>query len=598
MADFMIRFFICNLFISGIIGIFLIARQIFKNSLTNRMQYNLWFLLLGLLAVPFLPFRLTGFPRLFLWLKHAAFSPSSHTGTMVKEAGNAGTAETANRMNDFAVDLGSRTPSAAGYILCIIWITGILVMTIFLVKSFLRLRRIKKSALPLQNENVRRLYGHCLKEINITRHIPIYSTAFLTSPIVAGLFKPCIYVPIHFISDYQESEMRYILLHELQHYRHKDILSGYLMNLTGILYWFHPLVWYALRQMRSDKEIACDTSVLQMIEEDAYEEYGNTLINFAEKISLTPFPFTAGIGGNKMEIERRIINIAFYEKPTSCQKRKGITSFLFTAVLLLTLAPVLSTYAAKNSQYEWDSSSKHISYLELSDYFGTYEGSFVLYDMGNDSWDIYDLKHAVTQIAPNSTYKIYDALFGLEEGIISPENSLIAWDHEIYPFDAWNQDQTLKSAMDASVNWYFQALDEQLGGGLISDYIQSIGYGNEDISGDLSSYWLESSLKISPIEQVELLVKLYDNSFDFAPENISAVKDSIRLSTSESGTLYGKTGTGRVNGQDINGWFVGYVECSEHTCFFALNLLSGQDATGSRASQIALSILSDMGIWE
>ena len=53
MAGFMIRFFICNVFISGIIGILLIAKRIFKNSLSSRMQYNLWFLLLMLLIVPF-----------------------------------------------------------------------------------------------------------------------------------------------------------------------------------------------------------------------------------------------------------------------------------------------------------------------------------------------------------------------------------------------------------------------------------------------------------------------------------------------------------------------------------------------------------------
>ena len=55
MADFMIRFLICNLFISGMIGILLMVKLLLKNCLTSRMQYNLWFLLLGLLAVPFIP---------------------------------------------------------------------------------------------------------------------------------------------------------------------------------------------------------------------------------------------------------------------------------------------------------------------------------------------------------------------------------------------------------------------------------------------------------------------------------------------------------------------------------------------------------------
>ena len=82
----------------------------------------------------------------------------------------------------------------------------------------------------------------------------------------------------------------------------------------------------------------------------------------------------------------------------------------------------------------------------------------------------------------------------------------------------------LQSAMNSSVNWYFQAVDEQLGASDVYSYVQEIGYGNENMSGDFSSYWMESSLEISPIEQVELLTKLQNNSFGFAPENINAVK--------------------------------------------------------------------------
>ena len=122
----------------------------------------------------------------------------------------------------------------------------------------------------------------------------------------------------------------------------------------------------------------------------------------------------------------------------------------------------------------------------------------------------------------------------MEEDIITPENSFIAWNGETYPFEAWNADQTLQSAMNSSVNWYFESVDEQLGAANISNYIQEIGYGNENISGDFSTYWMESSLKISPIEQVELLTQLQNNNFGFAPENINAVKDSIAYISSYS----------------------------------------------------------------
>ena len=598
MADFMIRFLICNVFISGIIGILLIAKRIFKNNLSSRMQYNLWFLLLGLLVVPFIPFRLIGFSQIFSWLGSLRSSPSSNTGTAMVETIGADPTGNVNWINDFTLSVNSEAPSIAGYILLGIWIIGILAMIILVIKSSLRLRNLEKSALPLQNKEVRKLYHHCLEEMGIHRDIPVYSTAFLKSPIIVGLLKPCIYLPIHLISDYNESDIRYMLLHELQHYKHHDSIASYLMNLAGVVYWFNPLVWYALKEMRNDREVACDTSVLKMLEEDAYEDYGNTLINFAEKVSLTPFPFAAGLGGNMKQMKRRIINIASYEKPTFMKRLKGMTAFVLTAVLLLGFAPFISTYAADGNYYQWGSSSENVSYVDLSTYFGKYEGSFVLYDLGNDAWSIHDKEHATLRVAPNSTYKIYDALFGLEEGVITPENSFIAWNGENYPFEAWNADQTLPSAMNSSVNWYFQSVDEQLGFSDVYNYIQEIGYGNENMSGDFSTYWMESSLEISPIEQVELLTKLQNNSFGFAPENVNAVKDAICLSSSDAGTFYGKTGTGRVDGQDVNGWFIGYIETADNTYFFATNIGADNDATGGNATEITMSILSDMNIWK
>ena len=598
MANFMIRFLLCNVFISGIVGILLIAKWVFRNNLSSRMQYNLWLLLLGLLAVPFIPFRLISFPQIFSWLSSVRNSSASHADVGANNVMDTGLSGTTNWMNDFALSVNKDTPSVTGYILLGIWIVGMLAMMILVIKSSLRLRTIKRSALPLQNPEVRRLYNKCLNEMKITRNIPVYSTAFLKSPIIVGFLKPCIYLPIHLISDYHESDMRYMLLHELQHYRHKDAIANYLMNFAGVLYWFNPFVWFALREMRNDREVACDTSVLKMLEEDDYEDYGNTLINFIEKVSFSPFPFAANLSGNMKQMKRRIINIASYEKPTFCKKLKGMTAFILTTVLIMGLTPFISTYAADESRYQWKSSSENISYVDFSKYFGKYEGSFVLYDLRNDVWSIHDIEHAMLRVAPDSTYKIYDALFGLEEGVITPQDSFIAWNGENYPFEAWNADQTLQSAMASSVNWYFQSVDEQLGTTSVYDYIKEIGYGNENMSGDFSTYWMESSLKISPIEQVELLTQLQNNNFGFAPENINAVKDSICLSSSDAGTFYGKTGTGRVDGQDVNGWFIGYIETADNTYFFATNIGADSDATGGNATEITMSILSDMNIWK
>lgn len=595
MTGFIIHFLISNIWISCIAGFLFIFRKLLKKTLTARTNYHLWFLFLGLLAAPFLPLRSVSLLPVFSWLPDQG--SSAFQAVASETAGSSVSSEAAGWMNDFTLSVSRHTPAFAGTILLCVWIAGIAAAAVAAFGSWIRLRRIRKSALPLQDLRIKELYEKCLKELKITKEIPIYSTAFLASPVIIGLFHPCIYLPIRLISSFPPEEIRYILLHELQHYRYKDNLSNYLIIPASICYWFSPPVRCALNAMRRDREIACDSAVLRLLDKASRKEYGLTLLHFAEKSSFSHFPFTSALGGSTDELRQRILNIAAYSRPAARRKIKNILLFFTAAVLLLASVPVLAFSGKENDIYEWDAAGEHTVSLNLSDMFGTYDGSFVLYDQSSRQWSFYDRDMAARQVSPDSTYKIYDALFALEEEIITPESSLRQWDKKSYPFDTWNRDQTLRTAMLSSVNWYFNALDEELGRDVIQSYIRKIGYGNEKADGALSSYWMESSLKISAIEQVELLVSFCRNDFGFAPENIQAVKDSIRLDSSSSGILYGKTGTGKINGNDRNGWFVGFVEAAGNTWFFAVNIQGAQNASGSVAARIALSVLSDMGIW-
>lgn len=595
MAEFMIKFFLCNIFISIIIGIFLLAKHLLRNYLTSRAQYNLWFFLLGLLIVPFIPVQEVHFPQIFTWFENLKNGSASTVETVMKQTALQNQPDTANWMNDFSIFVSRKAPSTIGFILCILWCIGIFLMLIKLIQSIYHFHAIKKSALPLQNPTVNRLYQNCLTEMQLKKPIPIYSTAFLRSPIIAGLLKPCIYLPIHLISDYNENDMKFMLLHELGHYKYKDALANYFMNVVGVLYWFHPLVWYALKEMKNDREVACDTTVLKQIGKEAYIDYGNTLINFAEKMSHTSFPFAAGISGSMKEMQKRVKNIANY-CPASFQKKLQSTfTFIIIAFFLSGTVPVLSIQALEKDRCHFDETN--VSYLDLHNIFKGYKGSFVLYDSTENTWRIYDKDNAVTRISPASTFKIYSALYGLESGTITPEQSLIRWNGQNYVYNLWNADQTLESAMQNSVTWYFQALDQRASLSDIEKYVQEIGYGNQIVEGDIASYWLNSSLKISPVEQVQLLKKLYNNEFEFAPENIKAVKNAISLYTTDEGTLSGKTGTEEVNGQNTSGWFIGYIEKNGHTYFFSTNIQSNQLASGPAATELTFMILSDLGLW-
>ena len=599
MIYFSFRFLLCNAIICIFLGSLLGLKNLLQRQLSARMQYNLSIIFLAVLIVPFLP--INSDPSSISW-RHFLTASSSTNGD-IQTTFLSGNGYNLDKINDFAVSVSTQIPTFIHTLLVFFWSIGIFIMFFLLYRSVKQVKALHSSALPLQNEELNTLYIECLNEVNSKHTIPIYSTAFLKSPVLAGFLHPRIYLPIHLISDFNAgtisaTDIRYMLLHELQHYKHKDILIGYLINTVNVFYWFNPLIWYFLKRIRQERELACDSAVLQLLKETEYKSYGNTLINFAETIALSPFPLTMGISGNIKQLKGRILNIASFHQPTFKQKIRGYLICIFVSTIIIGCIPILSVYASDQTGYHFDTTEKNITQLNLSSNFGDYTGSFVLYDQATDKWNIYNIDNASTRIPPNSTYKIYDALLGLESGIITPEHSTFTWNGEPCPFESWESDQDLTSAMHNSVNWYFQAIDSQAGFQSVKTFLQTINYGNQNTGTNLNLYWTDFSLKISPIEQVELLQNFYQNNFHFDRKNIQAVKNALLLSTTSSGSLYGKTGTGRVNGKDVNGWFVGYIESDNNTYYFATNIQAPSNATGSQATEITETILSDFGIWK
>lgn len=599
MIYFSFRFLLCNAIICIFLGSLLGLKNLLQRQLSARMQYNLSIIFLAVLIVPFLP--ISSAPSSISW-RHLLTASSSTNGD-IQTTFLSGNGYNLDKINDFAVSVSTQIPTFIHTLLVFFWSIGIFIMFFLLYRSVKQVKALHSSALPLQNEELNALYIECLNEVNSKHTIPIYSTAFLKSPVLAGFLHPRIYLPIHLISDFNAgtisaTDIRYMLLHELQHYKHKDILIGYLINTVNVFYWFNPLIWYFLKRIRQERELACDSAVLQLLKETEYKSYGNTLINFAETIALSPFPLTMGISGNIKQLKGRILNIASFHQPTFKQKIRGYLICIFVSTIIIGCIPILSVYASDQTGYHFDTTEKNITQLNLSSDFGDYTGSFVLYDQATDKWNIYNMDHASTRVPPNSTYKIYDALLGLESGIITPKHSTFTWNGEPCPFESWESDQDLTSAMHNSVNWYFQAIDSQAGFQSVKTFLQTINYGNQNTGTNLNLYWTDFSLKISPIEQVELLQNFYQNNFHFDRKNIQAVKNALLLSTTSSGSLYGKTGTGRVNGKDVNGWFVGYIESDNNTYYFATNIQAPSNATGSQATEITETILSDFGIWK
>lgn len=171
--------------------------------------------------------------------------------------------------------------------------------------------------------------------------------------------------------------------------------------------------------------------------------------------------------------------------------------------------------------------------------------------------------------APHSTFKIALSLMGFDSGILTNETT------PVFPFKAeyshginvCKGDHNAKAWMRDSCVWFSQVLTSKLGIGKFRKYVNGFNYGNKDVSGDpgknnaLERAWLNSSIRITPDEQIQFLQKLINNKLPVSAKAIEMTKNILFIQELPGGwKLFGKTGNGRYKGELQQGWFVGWIE--------------------------------------
>lgn len=260
-------------------------------------------------------------------------------------------------------------------------------------------------------------------------------------------------------------------------------------------------------------------------------------------------------------------------------------------IFLIAIFFLLLTVSCTNNKNKFDKSYKE---KDLSKFFDEYEGSFILFDQNKGEYLVYNKLKSEKRISPCSTFKIYNSLIALESKVIKDEKHVIKWSGKKYPIKSWNKDHTMESAISNSVVWYYQNLASRVGNNKMQKYLKKLDYGNEDISAGIKKFWLQSSLKISPREQVEMLIKFFKNDLPFSKRNIDIVKKIIVLSDENGKILSGKTGTGVVKEKAVSGWFIGYIEANDNVYFFTTNIQSKDGAFGYKAKEITMEILKEI----
>lgn len=205
---------------------------------------------------------------------------------------------------------------------------------------------------------------------------------------------------------------------------------------------------------------------------------------------------------------------------------------------------------------------------------------------------IYWQGSCVSRYTPASTFKIPLALIGFESGYLrSAEDPVLRYeDGDIdWGGTAWRGSISPEQWLRLSVVWYSQRIASSLGQSRIQKYAQAFQYGNADFSGTSTSAdalkpaWLNSSLKISPLEQAQFLSRLLNGELPVHDHAIVGVKALLPRHQVSGWTIRGKTGTAvdwdaAVPSEDrrVLGWYVGWAEKDDRTLAFAY--LSQDDA--------------------
>jgi bla regulator protein BlaR1 len=178
-------------------------------------------------------------------------------------------------------------PSRVPTVLFCVWFCGFAIAAFLWFRGWRRIRAAVRAASPLS------------QDLPIAP-LPIQGmcSQVLMEPTVFGILRPVLLLPQGIMDRLTPDQLKAILIHELSHVRRRDNLSAALHMLVETLFWFYPLVWWMGKQLRDEREHACDEEVLRVI--DQPEDYAEGILNVCKFCLESPLSCASGVTGSNL----------------------------------------------------------------------------------------------------------------------------------------------------------------------------------------------------------------------------------------------------------------------------------------------------------
>lgn len=331
---------------ASVVGIIiLLVKMILRNKINPKWHYIIWIVLILKLFIPFGPKspvslfntvqqipQQTNFNQMYLEHQQS-IAPIEEEKTKIINT---------TAIQDSSLYLAAKAETAAPYI----WFTGAVLMLGWLIYTNYTLQRKMKKFPDLAPESINQIFVECKEKMKVKKDIDIVIQNVISTPALFGIFKPRILISPNILK-LSKKEVSYVLLHELAHYKRKDLIVNYLLLLLQLVHWFNPVIWYCFKRIRHDMELATDEKVLTLLESGERKEYGNALLSILASFNISKLaPRLVGMVDDKKNIEKRIKVIKMMDFFKSRQK----TILIIGVICVVMLSGILLTGAIAKSE--------------------------------------------------------------------------------------------------------------------------------------------------------------------------------------------------------------------------------------------------------
>lgn len=325
MKIFILQLLLCSVSMTFVSVLYCIVSKLLSRIQSARWRYYGWmFIGIGFLT-PFKP--CFGKPLIELDAEHISEQIIYSYSGISQKGNTAFTAATNEDIPDIWV------------IFFAVWLTGIIIFLGYsLIRQMLFRRSVKRLSCKADSETVHLAEQLC-REMGIRRKISVYYMPVITTPMLTGIFSPCILLPAN---NFSSAELRLVLKHELSHFRHKDLYMKLFLVVCHAVHWFNPLVPFLFRMAEQECEHACDERVMEGENSESAGIYCRSILKTAENRfmpSLSSPSVSTNFYSGKRSLKNRMKSILSTKKKYPMR----IVCFLVSAATLAT--GTLAAYA-------------------------------------------------------------------------------------------------------------------------------------------------------------------------------------------------------------------------------------------------------------